>query len=67
MLAFSIFTAFVFICGAVIGATLLRDFLKRPRRVRPTIPLARVLHDTKWRQLDLPAVRRRQRIEVVRS
>jgi hypothetical protein len=65
------YTLFVLVSGVAIGATLVRDFLdgvwRKPRQPRPTIPLARVLHDTHWKQLDIATVKRRQQIPTLRS
>lgn len=64
MIAFAIFTIFVFACGLAIGATHLRDFIDRPvRRAKPhKIPLAVVLHRADAKRLALPTVQRRQAI-----
>ena len=61
---------FALVCGIAIGATIVRDWLDglwfAPRRkTRPTIPLARALHDAQWRRLELPAIKRRQRMQVI--
>lgn len=64
MIGFLVFTGFVFTCGAVIGATILRDWIDRPRR--PSVPLARTIERPNWKQLEIPALRRRTRIPVVR-
>lgn len=63
MIAFVMFTIFVFVCGFVMGAAVgLPQF--KPKR--PTLPLARVLHDASWKRLDIPTVQRRQqRIQVI--
>lgn len=64
MIGFLVFTGFVFSCGAVIGATMLRDWIDRPRR--PTIPLASVLIRSERSLLTVPAIKRRTRVPLVR-
>lgn len=65
------YTLFVFVCGFALGATLVRDWLDdRPSRLKrtrkPRLPLARVLTRAECERLEIPTVRRRQRIEVIR-
>lgn len=57
--------------GLPVGATILRDWAdKAPKQKpapqpKPTVPLANVVQMSEWRRLDLPAVKRRQRVEVI--
>lgn len=65
MFWFALWSGLTFTAGAVLGATLLRDFLDRPRRVKhATLPLAIVLHRAEAKRLELPAIKRRQEIRA---
>lgn len=60
---------FALACGITIGATLVRDWLDGifSRQPKPTtLPLARVLTRAEERRLEIPTIKRRQRIEVIR-
>ncbi len=59
-----------FALGAALGATAIRDHLDDlwtwpSRPVRPTLPLTRVLTRVEERRLEIPTVRRRQRLPRV--
>ena len=64
------YTLFVLAAGIAIGATIVRDLLdgvlssRKPAR-KPTLPLATVLTRAEAKQLELPAIKRRQRIRTV--
>lgn len=64
-LFFLAFVAFVFACGATVGATILRDWLDRPRRKRlpkaRPLPLAIHLDRAETRRLAIPAVWRQSK------
>ena len=70
MIWFSIVVALAFIAGALFGATAFHDWLhgvkqRREPRPRYVFPAASIVSTTDWRKLDLPPMKRRQRMQVI--
>ncbi len=70
MIALIALQALAFLCGIAIGATLVRDLLDGlwSRPAQPArIPLASVLTRGESKLLELPAIKRRQRMPAIGS
>lgn len=66
MIAFFLYGLFMLACGLVLGATVFRDWLDRPRRAPlPRMRMRVHLDRVEAKRLELPAIKRRQQIRTV--